>query len=152
MGQRHNKNCRGCEVEACGQFAPWGLCPRPAEREWDWKIPAPWECSERRCVAWSQQWNWTGSNSFSKCLKGVERFLWGLPPSRFKITLASWALGVSRCCCSLHGLPGHRSYAGILWVRAQKHAFLLLYNYIFLQRLFTVDSHREVNNWPSLFL
>lgn len=49
-------------------------------------------------------------------------------------------------------LPITKEFRCGLWTRGEKHGVLLLYDYIFLQWLFVVDSCKAANNCPSLIL
>lgn len=139
-------------------FVPRDVCPHPAEREWDGEIPPQQEHEEQWWVAWLKGLSTVDLDRIYFIFKVFNRGWWqkdfygGLLPSHFEIILACWALGGGRCCCFLCDFPERGSFTGVLWMRGEKRAVLLLYDFFFFQWLFLIDSHKAVNNWPSLFL
>lgn len=158
QGKGITKNSKESEVKTHLQFTLRDLCPHPAQREWDEDIPPQRERQERWRVAWPQGRSAVDLGRIYLIFKVFKRgwrykdFYGGLLPSHFEIILACWALGGRRCCRSLRDFPEHGRFTGVLWLRGEKRAVLLLYAFGFLQRLFVVGSHKAVNNWPSLFL
>lgn len=138
-------------------FVPRDVCPHPAEREWDGEIPPQQEHEEQWWVAWPKGLSTVDLDRIYFIFKVFKRGWWQKdlqwPPS-----LPFWdhpsllSSGGWQMLLLLVWLPRawefHRGSLDEGW-EACCLAVIWLF---FFQWLFLIDSHKAVNNWPSLFL